>query len=273
MPVVQQHAPGTVLPVGATATEPSAPRPRTLVIVPALNEEASLPGVLRELAAHVPEAKVLVVDDGSSDDTAVVAREAGAMVAQLPFNLGVGGALRTGFRYAVRHGFDRAVQLDGDGQHDPAEIPILLAALDEGADMVVGSRFAESATTTYDVGHLRGHAMRLLRLTVHLLSGQAFSDTSSGFRAFSSPMLEYFAQSYPVEYLGDTAEALLLACYGGFHVTEVSVRMRVRSGGEPSNRSLKLVYNYLRVFVAILTTAPAPSRRGRARRLASSGRP
>ncbi len=266
---VGQYAPGTVLPVGATWTEPPVPRPRTLVIVPALNEEASLPGVLRELAAHLPEAEVLVVDDGSSDDTAVVAREAGAVVAQLPFNLGVGGALRTGFRYAVRHGFDRAVQLDGDGQHDPAEVPTLLAALDAGADMVVGSRFADAATT-YDVGHLRGHAMRLLSLTVHVLSGQAFSDTSSGFRAFSAPMLEYFARNYPVEYLGDTAEALLLACYGGFHVTEVSVRMRVRAGGQPSNRSLKLVYHYLRVFVAIVSTAPAPSRRRRARRLATS---
>ena len=228
--------------------------------MPAFNEAEALTGVLLELATCQPDAAVLVVDDGSTDGTADVARTSVAIVAQLPFNLGVGGALRTGFRYAIRHDYERAVQLDGDGQHDPAEIAALLAGLDNGADMVIGSRFAE-AVTKYDVGRLRGHAMRVLRLSVHLLSGQAFSDTSSGFRAFSGPLLEFFARNYPVEYLGDTAEALLLACYGGFQVVEVPVRMRVRSGGVPSNRNLKLAYHYLRVLVSMFSRASGLRRR------------
>ncbi|TML85236.1 MAG: glycosyltransferase family 2 protein [Actinobacteria bacterium] len=271
MPVRQDFA-GTAPPTAATpGPQPPGRAPRTLVIVPALNEAESLAGVLLELGACLPDAAVLVVDDGSTDGTADVARAAGAIVAQLPFNLGVGGALRTGFRYAIRHGYERAVQLDGDGQHDPGEIAALLAGLEQGADMVIGSRFAE-AVTRYDVGRLRGHAMRILRLSVHLLSGHRFSDTSSGFRAFSAPLLEFFARNYPVEYLGDTAEALLLACYGGFQVVEVPVRMRLRAGGVPSTRNVKLAYHYLRVLVSMFSRAPAPLRRRELRRVTTGGR-
>jgi len=228
---------------------------RTLVILPAFNEEASLAAVLAELRAAVPELDVLVVDDGSADSTAAVARAAGVRVAPLPFNLGVGGALQTGFRYAVRHRFDRAVQFDADGQHDPTQIPALLAALDAGADLVIGSRFG-GTEPSYDVGRMRSGAMRVLRVAVHLLSGQAFSDTSSGFRGFSADVLEFFSRDYPTEYLGDTAEALLLACNAGFTVVEVPVAMRERAGGSPSNQNFKLVYHYLRVLVTMVGRAP-----------------
>jgi hypothetical protein len=234
--------------------------PRTLVVIPAFNEEEALPGVLAELRAAVPDVDVLVVDDGSADSTAAVARHHGVPVAQLPFNLGVGGALRTGFRYAVRNGYDRAVQLDGDGQHDPGEIPALLAALDDGADMVVGSRFS-STTHTYDVGRMRSGGMRLLRILLRVLSGQEFTDTSSGFRGFSRPTLEFFAYNYPVEYLGDTVEALLLACYAGFRVVETPVAMRRRGGGTPSARNVWLVFHYLRLLIALGTSASARGRR------------
>jgi glycosyltransferase involved in cell wall biosynthesis len=239
-----------------TVTTPAAtPRTglRSLVIVPAFNEERSLPVVLRELSAHAPDVQVLVVDDGSADGTAAVARAGGAVVARLPFNLGVGGALRVGFRYAVRHGFDRAVQVDGDGQHDPSQIDVLLRALDDGADMAVGSRFGSESP--YELGRVRLYAMRVLRMLLRALCGQRFEDTSSGFRAFSRPLLEYFATHYPVDYLGDTVEALLLACRGGFRVVEVSVGMRPRYAGTPSSRSLRLIYHYLRVVLAMASTA------------------
>jgi len=232
---------------------------RTLLILPAYNEEDALPGVLKELAAVVPDYDVLVVDDGSTDDTTGVARRARVRVARLPFNLGVGGALQTGFRYAVRHGYDRVVQFDGDGQHDAHEIGKLLDGLDEGADMVVGSRFAHEART-YATGRVRSGAMRFLRLSVQLLSGQRFSDTSSGFRAFSRPLVEFFADNYPVEYLGDTVEALLLACYEGHRVVEVPVHMHPRQGGTPSNRNVKLMYHYVRTLVIMVSTA-SPRRR------------
>lgn len=240
---------------------------RTLVILPAFNEEEALAGVLDELARQCPDLDVLVVDDGSSDRTTDVARAHGVPVAVLPFNLGVGAALQTGFRYAVSHGYGRAIQFDADGQHDPTQVPALLAALDEGADLVIGSRFAApQAGTEYEVGRMRGGAMAILRVAVRLLSGRRFSDTSSGFRAFSAPLLSFYAADYPNEYLGDTVEALLLACQAGFHVVEVPVTMRVRAGGTPSTRNVRLAYHYLRVLLSLLSRAPVRgSRRGAVR--------
>jgi glycosyltransferase involved in cell wall biosynthesis len=233
---------------------------RTLVIVPAYNEEEAILGVLKELADQVPEYDVLVVDDGSTDRTAAVARAAHIRVASLPYNLGIGGALRTGFLYAVRNDYERALQFDADGQHDAAEIERLVAATDAGADLVIGSRFA-SGETTYEVGRVRSAAMRLLRLTVKFASGQGISDTSSGFRAFSRPMLEFFARNYPVEYM-DSVEALLLACHAGFRVVETPVNMRKRASGTPSSRSFRLIYHYVRLLIVLVTTA---SLRGRHR--------
>lgn len=237
-----------------------ASKAKTLIIIPAYNEEESLPGVLKELSVVVADVDVVVVDDGSSDGTAEVARQSGARVLRLPFNLGVGAALRTGFRFAVDRSYDRAVQFDADGQHDPEEIPALLAALDAGADLAVGSRFA-SEERSYEVGGVRRGAMGLLRQGVRLLVGRRFSDTSSGFRAFSRPLLEFFARTYPDEYLGDTVEALLLGSYHGFRIVERPVRMRSRQGGEASSRGLRLIYHYLRVLLVMVATASRRMRR------------
>jgi glycosyltransferase involved in cell wall biosynthesis len=241
---------------------------RTLVIIPAYNEEDSLPGVLKELAEQTPEHDVLVVSDGSTDRTADVARDAGASVAVLPFNLGIGAALRTGFAFAVRNGYERAVQFDADGQHDPLAVRLLLDRLDAGADMVIGSRFAEGGAVTYHVTWTRRQAMKFLQRLVRILVRQQFTDTSSGFRAFSRPVLEYFAVTYPVEYM-DSVEALVLACNAGFRVEEVGVNMRGRTGGAPSSRRLKLVYYYVRLVVVLV--ASTTSRGQRARRTADRG--
>ena len=154
---------------------------RTLIIVPALNEEESLPATLKELREVVDDHDVVVIDDGSVDATAEVARRSGALTAQLPFTLGVGGAVRVGLHYAQRYGYDRAIVIDADGQHDPAGITELLAALDEGADMAVGSRFA-TGTADYRVGRTRRQAMRFLAYIVRAITGQRFSDVTSGFR-------------------------------------------------------------------------------------------
>jgi glycosyltransferase involved in cell wall biosynthesis len=235
--------------VAAADVEPTGTR--TLVIIPAWNEEEALPGTLAELAHLRPDLDVLVVSDGSTDRTADVARLAGATVVELPFNLGIGGALQTGFRYAVRHRYERAVQFDADGQHDPAEIAVLLRALDAGADMVIGSRFGEG-TVEYRVGPLRRSAMRVLHFSVNAMTHRDFSDTSSGFRAFDRAVLELFAQTYPVEFM-DSTESLLQACKAGLKVIETPTRIRERQAGTPSTRNIRLVYHYLRLLVTMLS--------------------
>jgi glycosyltransferase involved in cell wall biosynthesis len=252
-------------PIGAFATAAADVEPvktPTLVIIPAWNEEEALPGTLAELARVRPDLDVLVVSDGSTDRTAEVGRFAGATVVELPFNLGIGGALQTGFRYAVRNGYERAVQFDADGQHDPLAVQALLDGLDRGADMVIGSRFTEGGAVTYSVSGVRRRAMRLLQWLVKVLVRQRFTDTSSGFRAFSRPMLEYFAQSYPVEYM-DSVEALVQACNAGFRVDEVPANMRGRTGGAPSTRNFKLVYYYMRLLVVLLVSTTSRGQRER----------
>jgi glycosyltransferase involved in cell wall biosynthesis len=236
---------------GAAPPASSIPGIRDLVIIPALNEAATLPAVLDQLRREVPWADVVVVDDGSSDATVTVAKAGGAIALRLPFNLGIGGALRTGFRYAVDHDYQRAVQVDADGQHDPGAVEKLFAALDD-ADLVIGSRFGGAGD--YDVGRTRRGAMRLLQFTLRLLSGRTFTDTSSGFRAFSRPLLEYFSKSYPSEYM-ESVEALIGAYYAGFRIVEVPTEMHQRAGGAPSNLRIKLVYHYVRVIVTILIHA------------------
>ena len=237
-----------------------SPPARTIAIVPAYNEEAALPGVLAELRSVLPDVDVVVISDGSTDATPSVARAAGVHVAELPYNLGIGGALQTGFRFAARGGWDRAVQIDADGQHDPAEVKRLLDALDAGADLVVGSRFAadRGEGADYRVGRVRGGAMGAIRAGVRLLSGRRFTDTSSGFRGFSRAMIEAFAESYPSDYM-DSVEALLLALRGGFTVVEVPVSMRPRAGGQPSTRNLRLAYHMVRLVVVMVSSAsPRP---------------
>jgi glycosyltransferase involved in cell wall biosynthesis len=253
-------------PAPSTDEPPSAGRTaRPLVIIPAWNEEAPLPGVLAELHRSLPDGDVLVVSDGSTDRTAEVARLAGAAVVELPFNLGIGGALRTGFLYAVRHGYQRAVQFDADGQHDSSQVPVLLEALDAGADLVIGSRFAARRGAdgeSYEVGKLRGGAMGLLRFTVRRITKQRFTDTSSGFRGFSRPMLTYFADTYPSEYM-ESVEALLMAHRAGFTVREVPVQMRERQDGTASNRNVKLLYHYGRLLLTIAVSSGRRPARGK----------
>jgi glycosyltransferase involved in cell wall biosynthesis len=230
---------------------------RTLAIVPAYNEEATLPAVLAELAASAPGLDVVVVSDGSMDSTVDVARASGVSVVELPYNLGIGGALQTGFRFASRHGYDRAVQFDADGQHDPQAIHFLLEGLDQGADLVIGSRFT-SEDSTYPVGRTRRGAMSMIRIGVRLLSGRTFTDTSSGFRAFSRPLISYFSDIYPVDYM-DSVEALLLALRAGFNVVEVPVSMRERKAGQASTRRLRLAYHFVRLAV-VMALSPARHR-------------
>jgi len=227
------------------------------VIVPAWNEREALPGVLAELAASLPHADVLVVNDGSTDGTADVARATGtAMVLDLPLNLGVGGAMRAGYRFAAREGYDSAVQVDADGQHDPTDVQRVVAALAEGADVVIGARFA--GVGTYSVRGPRKWAMNVLSGVLSRIAGTRLSDTTSGFRASNRRAILLFADEYPAEYLGDTVESLVIACRAGLTVRQVGVEMRPRAGGTPSHNPAKAALFLGRAILALVIALSRP---------------
>lgn len=230
-----------------------AARVRLLVIIPCYNEAATIASVLGEVREQLPDADVLVVDDGSTDHTRSIALAEGARVATLPFNLGVGGALRTGFRYAIRHGYRVALQIDGDGQHDPATASRLLTLLGD-ADLVIGARFAD-ADDDYQTGVARRLMMRLLARSVARRTNASLTDVTSGFRAFGPRALSLFAAHYPAEYLGDTVEALLIASRHGLTIRQVGVAMRPRQGGAASQSSIKSAMHLLRLVPAFLIPA------------------
>lgn len=221
---------------------------RTLIVMPAFNEEEAVGDVVREVLRTLPGVHCLVVNDGSRDETTARAREAGATVAELPFNLGVGGAMRLGFRYALEQGFDNVVQLDSDGQHDPRSVPELLAALDN-ADLVIGARFAGEGD--YEVRGPRKWAMRFLASTLSRTAHTTLTDTTSGFKAMGPRTVALFADHYPAEYLGDTIEALVIAARAGCVVTQVPVSMRPRAGGKPSHNPFKAAAYLGRAFLAL----------------------
>jgi glycosyltransferase involved in cell wall biosynthesis len=222
--------------------------PRVLVVVPAWNEQDSVACVVAEVRQVDPRFDVLVVDDGSGDDTSAAAARAGAAVCRLPFNLGVGGAMRTGYRYAMREGYDVVVQVDADGQHDASYIPLLVEALTE-ADVVVGARFAGEGT--YAARGPRRWAMRLLSTVLSRLARQRLSDVTSGFRAVNRRGIRLFATHYPSEYLGDTVESLVIAVRTGCRVTQVPVAMRVRSTGQASQSTARATLYLARAVVAL----------------------
>ncbi len=222
---------------------------RTLVIVPAFNEERSVGAVVASTRGLGYD--VCVVDDGSTDATATNAHAAGARVLRVPVNLGVGGALRCGFRWALANGYDAAVQVDGDGQHDPHEIDGLLSTMRKtDADMVIGSRFAEGAGA-YEVRSVRRFAMSLLARRAARATGTKVIDSTSGFRAIRRPLLDQFAASYPVEYLGDTVEALIEAGRAGAKIVEHPISASPRAHGSSSAGVLASMWYVARVLLAI----------------------
>ena len=222
---------------------------RRVAIVPARNEEGAVGGVVDELRAFDPGLQVVVIDDGSTDRTAAVARAAGAVVVRHPFNLGIGGAVQTGFRYALEHGFDVAVRLDGDGQHDPAELPALLEPLlaDE-ADIVVGSRFAGGGST-YRAPLARRLGIRLFASIVSLLVRQRVTDTTSGFQAVNRLAIRLFAADYPHDY--PEVEATVMVVRHRLRLKEVPAQMRERATGRSSITALRSVYYMVKVLLAI----------------------
>lgn len=227
---------------------------RVLAIVPAYNEAGSIEAVVRELAALRAKGEasvdVLVVDDGSTDDTLLkVPRLPGVRVVRLPFNLGIGAAVQTGYRYAARHGYEVAVQVDGDGQHPAGQLPKLLRKMeDTDADFVIGSRFLEDGD--YRQTAARSAGIGVLRTMLSALTGRRFSDCTSGFRAANRQVIAAFAHWYPEDF--PEPEVALLLHRAGFRIEEVQVAMRQRMSGQTSIPLFWGLFYILKVGAALL---------------------
>jgi hypothetical protein len=225
---------------------------RYLAIVPALNEVDAIGRTVQEIHRWAPEFDVLVVDDGSTDGTAAAAQAAGAQVARLPFNLGIGGAVQTGYVYAHEHGYDVAVQLDGDGQHDAKYIPELLARLTDGSghNMVTGSRFLEPAGGDGSRSSApRRAGIGIFSRVVSIASRQRVTDPTSGFRMTDRLAIGLFARDYPHDY--PEVEAILLMHAHRLRSCEIPVKMRPRTTGQSAISRIQAAYYMVKVLLAV----------------------
>src|SRR4051794_12661495 len=224
--------------------------PSCLAVVPAYNEGATVGRVVRDVLERRPDVDVLVIDDGSTDDTSPIAESAGATVVRLPFNLGIGGAVQTGFVYALENGYDRMVQIDGDGQHDPGQLRLLEDVMnaDEALDMVCGSRFL-SPDLRYPAPISRRTGIHVFAFLLSRLVGQRVSDPTSGFRLYNRRAINLFARDYPHDY--PEVEAVLMLHHHRLRMHEVPVRMYRRGGGLSSISSGKSFYYMVKVLLAL----------------------
>lgn len=217
---------------------------RTLVFIPAWNEEDAVGSVIKGVREHLPQADILVIDDGSQDQTGLRAREAGAMVATLPFNQGLGAALQTGYLYALREGYEACAHLDADGQHPPAEVARLLAEIeDDRADLVVGSRYRDPDSAgegDYRASFTRQIGINFFRVALSLATRQRFTDTTSGMRAANRKVMALFSDRYSPDFA--ELESLQRAVREGLRVKELPVRMLPRVGGRSFLTPLKSAF-------------------------------
>jgi glycosyltransferase involved in cell wall biosynthesis len=222
---------------------------RVLVIIPAYNEEATITGVIARIRDNNPDYDIVVVNDGSTDRTAELVRAApGAALLDLPFNLGIGGGMQTGYKYALRYGYDIAVQCDADGQHPVEKIPALIARIEDGtADVIIGSRYV--ADTSYTPSLSRRIGKSLLSRWVDFLIGGGITDTTSGFRAVNRRAIAVVANTYPEDY--PEPEVLVILHKHGLKTAEIPVEMQPRQGGVTSIRPMSAVYYMTKVTLAI----------------------
>jgi glycosyltransferase involved in cell wall biosynthesis len=241
---------------------------RTLVFIPAWNEEASVAEVIGDVRKHLPEADVLVVDDGSTDATPARAREAGAIVASLPFNQGLGAALQTGYLYALREGYDSCAHLDADGQHPPAEVARLLEeVVADRADLVIGSRYREAVPAAgderaegddYTPTLSRRIGTNVFRFFLTLATRQRFTDTTSGMRAANRRVMALFSENYSPDFA--EIESLQLAVRQGLRVEEVPVRMLERAGGSSFLTPLRSTFFIFKGLIVLIVGMFRPRR-------------
>lgn len=222
---------------------------RIMIVIPAYNEEKSIYNVISSIKESSSDVDVLVINDGSCDETSAECKKAGAAVVDLPLNLGIGGAVQTGYIYALQNNYDCVVQIDGDGQHDPQDLPKLLEIIKNGdADMVIGSRFIEK--TDYKPPFLRRLGIIYFAKLVSFLTGQAVTDTTSGYRAVNREVIKLFAKYYPSDF--PEVETIIYAANNNLKIKETTVNMKQRYAGESSITPLKSVYYAIKVTSCLL---------------------
>jgi glycosyltransferase involved in cell wall biosynthesis len=233
---------------------------KILIIIPAYNEAKSIEIVIQEIRNHFSQGDILVVNDGSTDRTSEKARGSGVVVLDLPFNLGIGGAMQAGYRYAYEKGYDIAVQVDGDGQHDPKEIPKLLEILEKKeADMTLGSRFV--GVPSYKGSVMRKIGISILAKTISIITGQKVTDPTSGFRAANRRAIQLFTRNYPQDY--PEPEVLVLLSQYGLKMKEVPAALYQREYGESSITRIRSIYYMIKVLLAIFVTRVRKRPQGR----------
>jgi glycosyltransferase involved in cell wall biosynthesis len=222
---------------------------RTLVVIPAYNEAESIVRIVESVIQAGYD--YVVINDGSTDDTLAICRSHGINVINLEENLGIGGAVQTGHRYAREHDYDVDIQFDGDGQHDTASIPVLLAHIEKGVNLVVGSRFIEK-TDGFRSSLMRRIGIKWLSFLIKLITGQKIYDVTSGFRVCDRKTIELYCHNYPVDY--PEPESIVMAIKQGLTVVEAPAIMHERQGGKSSIRIFSSVYYMVKVTLAILIT-------------------
>ena len=224
---------------------------KTLVIIPCYNEQDSIVKVINNLKNNAPDVDYLIVNDCSTDNTEKILRENGFNYINNPINLGIGGGVQAGYLYAKQYGYDIAVQMDGDGQHDPKYLTKVIAPVADGTfDMAIGSRFIEKEG--FQTSFMRRFGINIISTFILLLTGKRIKDTTSGFRACNRKLIEFFARNYADDY--PEPEAIMACIVNGFSVGEVAVVMEERQGGVSSIRSLKSAYYMIKVCLALIVS-------------------
>ena len=219
-----------------------------LVLIPAFNEEQNIAAVVSSVVSRSLGADILVVDDGSSDSTARLAREAGAVVVSLPFNMGYGLALKTGFKFAVAHGYEFVIHLDADGQHDPRSISALLKEIRKGeVDIVIGSRFLGTPRHSHTVARTLG--IRLFRTITNIITRGHITDPTSGFQGLNRRAMEFYACYYPVDY--PDADVIISSCFAGMRISEVPIDVHPRAAGKSMHSGIGPLYYIFKMFLSI----------------------
>jgi len=236
---------------------------KIIAIIPAYNESKNIANVLSDIYNCQIKMDPVVIDDGSSDGTAEIARQEGAEVIPLPFNLGIGGAVQTGFKYAKREGYDIAVQIDADGQHIPEQVAALINPIvNEEADVVIGSRYLNK-NRSYNTPVSRRIGMVIFSFVNSLIIKQKITDNTSGFRAYNSDAIEFLSRNYPLDY--PEVEAVAVLGKNNFRIVEVPVQMRRRNSGESSITPVKSIYYMIKVLLGIFVNLCRSTQGGRRR--------